>query len=73
MAEGHTLACVPESVEAKRDIPIRTDGSGRTALADGESSRGRHCHLARKSQQMWQQNYMYCVVPKQWQSVATQR
>ena len=27
---------MPESVEAKRGIPIRTDGSGRTALADGE-------------------------------------
>ena len=35
-ARGHTLACVPESVEAKRGIPIRMDGSGRTALADGE-------------------------------------
>ena len=33
---GHTLACVPESVEAKRAIPIQTDGSGRTRLADDE-------------------------------------
>ena len=34
--DGHTLACVPESVEGKRRLPITVDSSGRSVLDDNQ-------------------------------------